>query len=69
MYTGEWRNDLRHGQGEETFAQDQSHFVGNYFDGKMHGKGLYTWKDGSSFKGNWVGNKITGTVAIACPPI
>jgi hypothetical protein len=25
-----------------------------------HGYGVYTWADGSEFKGNWDQNKITG---------
>ena len=28
-------------------------YVGQYKDGKKHGKGTYTWFDGGKYEGSW----------------
>ena len=44
-YEGEWKNNVRHGQGTFTFANGDK-YVGNFKDGLGHGQGTYTWSDG-----------------------
>jgi len=41
-YEGDWKNDLQHGKGVE-FWNDNSRYEGEYFKGKKHGMGSYTW--------------------------
>lgn len=38
VYKGEWKNDLQHGFGVETWP-DGSIFKGEYFEGNKHGYG------------------------------
>ena len=42
-YTGEFKNFLKHGFGEEVFANGDV-YRGNYCEGKPDGKGRYEWK-------------------------
>lgn len=46
MYEGEWKDDLQHGKGVETWT-DKSRFEGEYAYGRKHGIGTYQWNDGS----------------------
>ena len=32
-------------------------YLGEYKDGKKHGKGSYTWSDGGIYVGNWKDGK------------
>jgi len=32
---------------------DGSEYTGEYFDDKPHGHGIYIWKDGEQFEGDW----------------
>jgi hypothetical protein len=44
MYEGEWRDDLQHGKGVETWI-DKSRYDGDYEFGCKHGIGTYVWDD------------------------
>lgn len=44
-YEGQWKDDLQHGYGIETW-NDGSKYEGNYLNGKKQGKGVYIWADG-----------------------
>lgn len=55
-YEGEWKNNVRHGQGTYTFA-DGDKYLGNYKDGKRHGQGAYTWSDGRRETGFYMNNE------------
>ena len=46
------------GYGVEEF--DTVRYEGDYLDGKIHGKGVSTWADGSRYEGDWVYNKQHG---------
>ena len=35
-------------------------YLGEYKDGKKHGKGRYTWSDGGIYVGNWKDGKFNG---------
>jgi len=34
--------------------------LGDFVDGKMHGKGLYKWSDGNEYEGEYIYNKKEG---------
>ena len=58
-YTGEWKNDKRHGQGTYTHANGAK-YVGNFKDDKSHGQGTYTYADGAKYVGNFKDEKYHG---------
>ena len=37
----------------ETFP-DGNEYTGEYKQGKMNGHGVFKWKDGDEYNGNWV---------------
>ena len=47
-YEGLWKNDKRHGQGTNYFANGDI-FSGTYRYGKKHGLGWYHWNDGQLY--------------------
>ena len=49
-YEGEWRQDLQHGKGTETWP-DESKFTGEYLEGRKFGLGKYHWADGAIYEG------------------
>ena len=51
-YKGEWRNDLREGEGVLISASN-SKFVGRFKQDKKHGKGCYVKSDGTVFEEVW----------------
>ena len=55
-YTGEWKNDKRHGQGTYTHA-DGAKYVGNFKDEKYHGQGTYIWPEGKRETGFYMNNE------------
>ena len=42
-------------------------YVGEYKDGKKHGKGRYTWYDGGIYVGNWKDGKEHGKGTYTSP--
>ena len=42
-------------------------YVGEYKDGKKHGKGRYTWSDGGIYVGNWKDGKEHGHGTYTSP--
>ena len=51
-YVGNWKDDLRHGQGTYKWTNGDV-YKGNWVDDKRHGQGTYIWHDGSKYKGNY----------------
>jgi hypothetical protein len=50
IYEGDWRNNLPHGSGIQHFrrgSQGASVYVGQFAEGKRHGRGTWSLKDGS----------------------
>lgn len=45
-------SSMKNGKGADFFNNGDT-FVGNYKDGKPHGKGIYTWTNGSQFDGEF----------------
>ncbi len=55
-YVGEWKNDMRNGQGTNISGKGPNKgdkYVGEYKDDKKHGQGTYTWVSGDKFVGEW----------------
>ena len=53
LVLGEFKNDLRHGQGSYIYPSSDK-YTGSWVNGKKHGKGTYVYADlGSSISGDW----------------
>ena len=54
-YIGEisFESLLQHGEGEERYGNNAV-YVGGWNNGQYHGKGKFTWSDGSSYEGDYV---------------
>lgn len=51
------------GKGKQTYTSGDSAgmiYCGEFKSGKMHGRGTFTWPDGSTYKGYWMGNMRHG---------
>ena len=51
-YTGEWKADLRHGQGKYTWANGDV-YEGMWKNGLMDGEGMLRQVDGTKYKGGY----------------
>ena len=51
-YSGEWKNDEKHGRGIYTYA-DGGRYEGEYKDGKWHGMGMQIFADGEKYEGEF----------------
>ena len=58
-YTGEWRDDAMHGNGELKFASGAS-YAGSFHENAFDGSGTYRWPDGSWYTGQWRANRMHG---------
>ena len=54
-YTGEWKNDVKHGKGTYIYANGNK-YVGEYKDGKKHGYGTFYFGE-FKYEGKWVDDK------------
>jgi hypothetical protein len=63
IYTGEFRNDKRNGQGINTWTQGFK-YVGGWKDGWQSGQGTMTWPDGSKYVGQYIDGKMNGQGAM-----
>lgn len=59
LYKGSFKDDLRHGNGEEIYKDDGSIFNGEFYSGKKI-KGKFQWKDGSYYIGEFNDDKFSG---------
>jgi hypothetical protein len=53
------------GQGEVLWTDrlqgnDIGFYVGNFERGRMHGRGTFTWADGSVYEGEWQNDQMHG---------
>ena len=44
---------MQHGNGEESWNQGKTSYIGSFFKGKKHGRGRFSWEDGSYFEGDF----------------
>jgi len=59
-YTGQWKNDVRDGQGTLSFP-DGKKYVGQFKDNKQHGNGtLYNGEGKVIREGMWENDKFIG---------
>ena len=66
-YDGEWKYEMRHGDGEEEYP-DGSKYIGSYIDDKRNGQGVMIFPGtnffffkipGERHEGNWINDKLT----------
>ena len=50
---------MRHGKGTWTYANGDV-YVGDFFEHKMHGNGIYTLKDGMKYSSTWKDGERVG---------
>ncbi|XP_041830133.1 radial spoke head 10 homolog B isoform X2 [Melanotaenia boesemani] len=43
IYSGEWRNNMRHGEGTMRWLKEGQQYVGGWKDGVQHGRGTHVW--------------------------
>lgn len=51
------RNEIANGHGE---ARGADRYVGNFVDGRLDGKGVYTWENGARLEGTFKADKADG---------
>ncbi|MFZ3019058.1 MAG: hypothetical protein WA056_11440 [Gallionella sp.] len=56
-YSGDCLNGLANGEG---IAIGRDKYVGQFRDGEIHGRGVYTWADGSQYDGEYRDGKRSG---------
>jgi hypothetical protein len=62
-WTGKCANGLVQGQGIVQWFEDgkpQSTSEGTYQDGKLEGRGILTWSDGTRYEGGLVSSRVSG---------
>lgn len=59
-YTGEWLDDVRHGQGC-TFYSARDRYDGGFRGDQLHGAGVYSFASGDRYVGEYVDNKRHGS--------
>lgn len=62
MYTGEFVNGKKQGMGEEIIPRTNGNdrYVGQFHEGRRHGKGIYYFSNGSQFEGELVRDQFNG---------
>ncbi len=58
VYDGYFKNDLFQGQGTLTLPEGE--YKGSFNRGKMEGRGVFTWHDGSRYEGDYKNNRKHG---------
>ena len=53
VYEGDWKDDLRHGDGTMIYFNEEAKYVGEWINNKKHGQGVYYYGDGSRHEGAW----------------
>ena len=65
-YTGEKKNNLRHGNGKLTLENGDT-YTGHWNEGKKHGHGIYIFASGIKYSGNWMNDKMDGQGSLIFP--
>lgn len=64
FYDGFFDNFMRTGKGIQYNSNGM--YEGNFKNNKANGFGVYTWKSGVKFEGNWIGGKRNGPGIVYC---
>ena len=59
-YVGEFKNDLRNGQGTVTRADGSNIYVGEWLNSGYSGHGTYTWSNGDKYVGEFENSSMEG---------
>ena len=62
-YTGEWKDNKRHGQGTMTWA-DGSTYTGEWQDGQPHGQGTRKYSNAGTYTGEWQDGQMHGQITM-----
>lgn len=65
-YTGDFKDDLFHGQGTMTWA-DGGKYDGSWMNGQLRGQGTMTWPDSRKYEGECFANVFNGSVDYKKP--
>ena len=60
MYDGEWKNDMKHGQGKYYWPNIEIYHEGQWTENKRNGHAIATYPDGGRYEGNFVDNHRSG---------
>ena len=58
-YVGEFKDDMKHGQGAYIYANGEK-YVGGFKDSMKNGQGTYTFATGDKYVGEWKDEKYHG---------
>lgn len=69
IYVGEWKDDMKHGNGIMYYGRNKiinhlAKYDGSWKAGMRHGKGTYTFPDGSFYEGEWEEDVFKGNGKI-----
>lgn len=67
IYKGEFKDDLRHGNGAITYRLTKSKYEGQWFKGKRQGKGKLTYADGTVYEGDFKNDQFHGFGKLTSP--
>lgn len=59
VYQGEWRNDQKHGKGNEENLNNNETFDGDWKYGKLTGKGVMNYQTGDVYEGEFNGHIVS----------
>ena len=62
QYEGDCKKGKAHGSGK---AEGTDQYLGEFKDGLPHGKGVYRWKNGDFYEGEWQNGKKSGDGGMA----
>ncbi|MDA1216656.1 MAG: hypothetical protein O3B38_00520 [Chloroflexi bacterium] len=68
-YTGEWKDNKRHGQGTMTWA-DGITYTGEFKEHQQHGQGTETYTSGAygtTYTGEWQDGQMHGQITMTYP--
>ena len=69
LYTGEFFNGKKQGYGEETIPQTDGNdrYVGQFSEGRRHGRGIYYFSNGGKYEGELVRDQFNGDGSFESP--
>ncbi len=69
LYTGEFVNGKKQGYGEETIPQanGDDRYIGQFHDGRRHGKGIFYFSNGGKYEGELVRGQFNGDGSFESP--